>query len=121
MQLFLRSFLVALGKLRKVVSLEENFDLTILAVNRETHPEAEDTVHSSAQLLLLGSLESIRNLKLKYSHWQRLEEELYQSKGYTILVSVSGHVGTRVLEELVQQRIPTCVITRGKHEYREEN
>lgn len=103
-----------------VERIEVTFDLTILAVNRETHPEADDPVYTGARLLILGSLESIHNLKSKFSHWQKVEEERYQSKGYTILVSVSGNVGTRVLEELVQQRIPSCVITRGIKNYREE-
>ncbi|MFX1517322.1 MAG: potassium channel family protein [Promethearchaeota archaeon] len=102
-----------------VEHLEEKFDLTILAVNREAHPDAADTIHPGAKLLLLGSLESIHNLKSKFSSWER-EEDLSQIKDHTILVSVSGNVGARVLEELVAQKIPTCVITRGTHDYREE-
>ena len=103
-----------------VENLEETLDLTILAVSGETHPEANDPVFPGSQLLILGSLESIHKIKSKFSRWQTTEEVSYQSKGYTILVSVSGNVGTRILEELVRQRIPTCVITRGTHKYREE-
>ena len=46
--------------------LEERFNITILAVSEEVHPEADDVVTPEAKLLLLGDLKSIRELKTEY-------------------------------------------------------
>ena len=99
--------------------LEEKYNLTILAVNGEAHPEADDVVNSGAKLLLLGSLSSINQIKSTYSG-VGVYEDLSELKNYVILVDISGNVGARVLEELIRQKIPTCVITRGTRKYKEE-
>jgi hypothetical protein len=46
--------------------LEKNYDITILAVNEEVHPEATDQVTPGARLLFLSDLESIRKIKAQY-------------------------------------------------------
>ncbi len=99
--------------------LEEKHNLTILAVNDEAHPEADDVVNSFSKILLLGSLSSINQIKSIYCDVEAYED-LSQLKNYVILVSISGNVGARVLEELMRQKIPTCVITRGTRKHKEE-
>lgn len=99
--------------------LEEKFDLTILAVNDEVHPEADDIVAPNTRLHLLGDLNSIHRLKYTYSLMEEVQKDV-ELKNYVILVSVSGNVGSRVLEELARQKIPTCIITRGDSKYRED-
>jgi Trk K+ transport system NAD-binding subunit len=49
-----------------VESLEEKHNITILAVNEEVHPEADDLVTTGSKLLILSDLDSIRNLKAEY-------------------------------------------------------
>jgi Trk K+ transport system NAD-binding subunit len=46
--------------------LEEEYDVTIFAVNKEAHPEYDDCIGPGAKVLLLGSLDSIRKLKERY-------------------------------------------------------
>ncbi len=41
-------------------------------------------------------------------------------KNHTILVGAAGNVGTRVLEELVRQKIATVVITKETERHRED-
>jgi Trk K+ transport system NAD-binding subunit len=115
-------FEVTLNKKFQPISvefLEEKHNLTILAVNGEAHPEADNIVKSFTKILLLGSLSSINQIKSTYCDVE-VHEDLIQLKNYVILVSISGNVGARVLEELVRQKIPTCVITRGTRKYKEE-
>ena len=40
-----------------VGNVESNFDITILAVNKEAHPESIDTIYPGAKLLILGEQE----------------------------------------------------------------
>jgi len=115
-------FEVTLNKKFQPISvefLEEKHNLTILAVNGEAHPESDDIVNSFSKILLLGSLSSINQIKSTYCDAETYEN-LSQLKNYVILVSISGNVGARVLEELMRQKIPTCVITRGTRRYKEE-
>ena len=49
-----------------VESLEEKHNITILAVNEEVHPEADDLVTTGSILLILSDLDSIRHLKAEY-------------------------------------------------------
>ena len=46
-----------------VETLEERYNITILAVNEEVHPEADDLVVTGSKLLILSDLNSIRDLK----------------------------------------------------------
>ncbi|MCK4847983.1 MAG: hypothetical protein KAT16_03050, partial [Candidatus Heimdallarchaeota archaeon] len=47
--------------------LEENFDITILAINKQAHPELSDIIKEEAKLLVLGELNELQRLKKAFS------------------------------------------------------
>ncbi|MFX0086406.1 MAG: potassium channel family protein [Candidatus Hodarchaeota archaeon] len=50
----------------EVGNLEEEFDVTILAVDKLAHPDSKDKIKSGSKLLLLGEIQSLRKLKAKF-------------------------------------------------------
>lgn len=48
--------------------LEKNFDITILAINKQAHPELSDVITKEATLLILGELNELRRLKKAFTH-----------------------------------------------------
>lgn len=50
----------------EVEALEDEFEVTILAVDKLAHPDSEDKIKSGSKLLLLGQIESLRRIKTKY-------------------------------------------------------
>jgi len=49
-----------------VGSLEESYNITILAVDREAHPDAQDHIKTGAKLLVLGEITALRQLKAQF-------------------------------------------------------
>lgn len=52
----------------EVEALETQFEMTILAVDKLAHPESKDKIKSGSKLLLLGQIQSLRNLKTQFCH-----------------------------------------------------
>ncbi|MHA1513247.1 MAG: hypothetical protein ACTSRJ_04210 [Candidatus Hodarchaeales archaeon] len=48
--------------------LEKNFNTTILAINKQAHPELSDVIAKEATLLILGELNELRRLKKAFHH-----------------------------------------------------
>ncbi|MHA1969647.1 MAG: potassium channel family protein [Candidatus Hodarchaeales archaeon] len=46
--------------------IEDEFEVTILAVDKLAHPDSEDKIKSGSKLLLLGQIESLRRIKAKF-------------------------------------------------------
>ncbi len=46
--------------------IEDEFEVTILAVDKLAHPDSEDKIKSGSKLLLLGQIESLRRIKKKF-------------------------------------------------------
>jgi Trk K+ transport system NAD-binding subunit len=46
-----------------VESLEEDFEVTVLAVDKLAHPDSNDEIKTGSKLLLLGQIQSLRKLK----------------------------------------------------------
>jgi Trk K+ transport system NAD-binding subunit len=49
-----------------VESIEKEFDITILAIDKQANPESNDFVKSKNRLLVLGEIRSLRRLKSQY-------------------------------------------------------
>lgn len=50
-----------------VEDIEKQYDITILAIDKQAHPESDDIVKSNDYLLVLGEITSLRRLKNQYS------------------------------------------------------
>jgi Trk K+ transport system NAD-binding subunit len=50
-----------------VEDIEKQYDITILAIDKQAHPESDDIVKSNDCLLVLGEITSLRRLKNQYS------------------------------------------------------
>ncbi len=46
--------------------LEKTFDITILAINKQAHPELSDKVKEEDKLLVLGEIDELRRIKRDY-------------------------------------------------------
>ncbi len=46
--------------------LEKTFNITILAINKQAHPELSDIIKKETKLLVLGDIEELRRLKKAY-------------------------------------------------------
>lgn len=46
--------------------LEREYNVTILAIDNEAHPEFDDRIESGSKILLLGDLNTLRNIKSRY-------------------------------------------------------
>ncbi|MHA2053730.1 MAG: potassium channel family protein [Candidatus Hodarchaeales archaeon] len=56
------------GELPTTVQLlERTFDITILAINKQAHPELSDKIEKESKLLVLGEIDVLRQLKRAYS------------------------------------------------------
>lgn len=47
----------------QVGTLEESYNVTILAIDKQAHPDSDDEVESGSKLLLLGEIHAIRSIK----------------------------------------------------------
>jgi len=47
--------------------LEKSFDITILAINKQAHPELSDKIKEDDKLLVLGEINELRRIKRAYS------------------------------------------------------
>lgn len=43
--------------------IESDFDITILAIDKQAHPESNEIIHPGAKLLVLGEIEALRIIK----------------------------------------------------------
>ncbi|UCE13495.1 MAG: NAD-binding protein [Candidatus Heimdallarchaeota archaeon] len=50
----------------KVGFLEEEYEITIVAINGMAHPDSDDEVESGSKLLLLGEIHAIRTIKARF-------------------------------------------------------
>jgi Trk K+ transport system NAD-binding subunit len=50
-----------------VEGLERQFDITILAIDNQPHPESDDKIIPGSKLLILGEIKSLRQLKNQFS------------------------------------------------------
>ena len=49
-----------------VGTIERDFDITILAIDKHAHPESNDIIHPGTKLLVLGEIEALRKIKLQF-------------------------------------------------------
>lgn len=49
-----------------VEAVEREYDITILAIDKQAHPESNDVIKSESNLLVLGEISSLRRLKNRY-------------------------------------------------------
>jgi Trk K+ transport system NAD-binding subunit len=49
-----------------VGNVESNFDITILAIDKQAHPESKDPIYPGAKLLILGEIEALRRFKQQF-------------------------------------------------------
>ncbi len=49
-----------------VESFEEEFSITILAIDKLAHPDSDDKIQPGSKLLILGELESVKRIKNQY-------------------------------------------------------
>ena len=50
-----------------VQNLEKSYDITVLAINKQVHPELLDKIEEDEKLLVLGEISELRRLKRAYS------------------------------------------------------
>ena len=50
-----------------VGKIERQFDITILAIDNQPHPESHDNIIPGSIVLTLGEIKSLRQLKSQYS------------------------------------------------------
>jgi len=46
--------------------LEREYNCTVLAINKETHPEYDDRIEPDSKLLILGDIDALRKIKVRY-------------------------------------------------------
>ena len=49
-----------------VENLEKEFEITILAIDKQAHPESADKIHPGNEVLVLGEIKALRRLKLNF-------------------------------------------------------
>ncbi len=50
----------------RVGNIESDFDITILAIDKQAHPESNDIIHPGVKLLIIGEIKALRQLKHQF-------------------------------------------------------